>query len=84
MCLENNRYNNRRERERKRERERERESKRPPHYWRICSLALSFSRCKAWRVKFLSSNTILRFGNIMIVNSNLGNNNFGRSGYYIN
>ena len=31
-----------------------------------------FSRCKAWRFKFLSSNTIFRFGKIMIVNSNLG------------
>ena len=62
-----------RERERERERKRERESKRP--FIDVFALSLfSFSRSKAWRVKFLSSNTILKFGKIMIVNSNLGNN----------
>ena len=54
---------------------REGESKRP--IIGVFALALSFSCCKAKRVKFPSSSTILRFGKIVnlgkIVNSNLGN-----------
>ena len=65
MFLETNRYND------KIGRERERERANAPLLTYLLSRS-SFSRCKAWRVKFLSSNTILRFGKIMIVNSNLG------------
>ena len=57
-------------REGQRERGRERESNRP--IIDVFALSLFFSRCKAWSVKLLSSNIILRFGKIMIVKSNLG------------
>ena len=57
MCLETNRYNDKRGRE---------------LLLTYLLFRSFFSRCKALRVKFLSSNTILRFWKIMIVNSNLG------------
>ena len=66
MCLETNRYNDKRERQRERERERERAN--APLLTYLLSRSF-FSRCKS---QISESNTILRFGKIMIVNSNFG------------